>query len=78
MFNTRKKILAKEKIIEDLMKDNQRLGQENQDLEFDLYQERTKNVKLNTVLSKLIIAICCSEDEQLLKNSNEILKILGE
>ena len=77
MFN-RKKNLEKEKIIEDLMKDNQRLGQENQDLEFALYEERTKNVKLNTVLTKLIIAICYSEDEELHKNSNEILKILEE
>lgn len=72
MFN------KKEKIIEDLMKDNQSLGQENQDLKFDLHEERIKNIKLNTVLHKLIIAICYSEDEKLLKTSSEILKILGE
>ena len=72
MFNKRMKI------IEDLMKDNQSLGKENQDLKLDLYRQYTKNIKLNKVLEQLIIAICYSEDEKLLKTCNEILKMLGE
>lgn len=65
-------------LIESLTKDNQKLGQENQDLKFDLNEQYTKNIKLNKVLEQLIIAICYSEDEKLLKTSNEILKMLGE
>ena len=72
MFNKRMKI------IEDLMKDNQSLGKENQDLKLDLHEQYTKNIKLNKVLEQLIIAICYSEDERLLKTCNEILKMLGE
>ena len=63
---------------ESLLQDNQSLGKENQDLKLDLHEQYTKNIKLNKVLEQLIIAICYSEDEKLLKTSNEILKILGE
>ena len=75
MFNKRKELIE---LIESLTKDNQSLGKENQDLKLDLHEQYTKNIKLNTVLEKLIIAICYSEDEKLLKTCNEILKILGE
>ena len=78
MFNKRKESLAREKLIEDLMKDNQSLGKENQDLKLDLHEQYTKNIKLNKVLEQLIIAITYSEDEKLLKTSSEILKDLGE
>ena len=78
MFNKRKESLAREKLIEDLTKDNQSLGKENQDLKLDLHEQYTKNIKLNTVLEKLIIAICYSEDEKLLRTCDKILKDLGE
>ena len=78
MFNKRKESLAREKLIEDLTKDNQSLGKENQDLKLDLHEQYTKNIKLNKVLEQLIIAITYSEDEKLLKTSSEILKDLGE
>ena len=78
MFNKRKESLAREKLIEDLTKDNQRLGKENQDLKLDLNEQYTKNIKLNKVLEKLIIAICYSEDEKLLRTCDKILKDLGE
>ena len=71
MFNKRMKI------IEDLMKDNQNLGKENQDLKLDLHEQYTKNIKLNKVLEQLIIAICYSEDEKLLKTCNKILQDFG-
>ena len=75
MFNKRKELIE---LIESLTKDNQSLGKENQDLKLDLHEQYTKNIKLNKVLEQLIIAICYSEDEKLLKTCNEILKILGE
>ena len=78
MFNKRKESLAREKLIEDLTKDNQRLGKENQDLKLDLNEQYTKNIKLNKVLEQLIIAICYSEDEKLLRTCDKILKDLGE
>lgn len=78
MFNKRKESLAREKLIEELTKDNQSLGKENQDLKLDLNEELTKNIKLNTILNQLIIAICYSEDEKLLKTCDKILKDLGE
>ena len=63
---------------ESLLQDNQSLGKENQDLKLDLHEQYTKNIKLNKVLEKLIIAICYSEDEKLLKTCDKILKDLGE
>ena len=75
MFNKRKELIE---LIESLTKDNQSLGKENQNLKLDLHEQYTKNIKLNKVLEQLIIAICYSEDEKLLKTCNEILKILGE
>ena len=74
MFNKRKESLAREKLIEDLTKDNQSLGKENQDLKLDLNEELTKNINLNKVLEQLIIAICYSEDEKLLRTCDKILK----
>ena len=50
------------------------LTKENQSLRLDLNEELTKNIKLNTVLNQLIIAICYSEDEKLLKTCDKILK----
>ena len=79
MLNKRKERIENlEKMIEDLMKDNQSLGKENQDLKLDLHEQYTKNIKLNKVLEQLIIAICYSEDEKLLKTCDKILKDLGE
>ena len=79
MFSRRKELIESlTKLNEDLIKDNQSLGKENQDLKLDLHEQYTKNIKLNKVLEQLIIAICYSEDEKLLKTCNEILKILGE
>ena len=75
MFNKRKALIE---LIESLTKDNQSLGKENQDLKLDLHEQYTKNIKLNKVLEKLIIAICYSEDEKLLKTCDKILKDLGE
>ena len=74
MFNKRKESLAREKLIEDLTKDNQSLEKENQDLKLDLHEQYTKNIKLNKDLEQLIIAICYSEDEKLLKTCDKILK----
>lgn len=64
--------LAKEN--QSLAKENQSLTKENQSLRLDLNEELTKNIKLNTVLEKLIIVICYSEDEKLLKTCDKILK----
>ena len=50
------------------------LAKENQSLRLDLNEELTKNIKLNTVLNQLIIAICYSEDEKLLRTCDKILK----
>ena len=71
MFNKRKELIE---LIESLTKDNQRLEKENQDLKLDLNEQYTKNIKLNTVLEQLIIAICYSEDEKLLRTCDKILK----
>ena len=71
MFNKRKELIE---LIESLTKDNQRLTKENQSLRLDLNEQYTKNIKLNTVLDQLIIAICYSEDEKLLRTCDKILK----
>ena len=75
MFNKRKELIE---LIESLTKDNQSLGKENQDLKLDLHEQYAKNIKLNKVLEQLIVAICYSEDEKLLKTSTEIFKDLEE
>ena len=63
---------------ESLQQKNQSLFKDNQRLRLDLDEAYTKIRKFCTVLNQLIIAICYSEDEKLLKTSNEILKDLGE
>ena len=64
----------RKEIIESLTKENQSLTKENQSLRLDLNEELTKNINLNTVLDQLIIAICYSEDEKLLRTCDKILK----
>ena len=59
---------------ENLEKENQSLLKDNQRLRLDLCKNFTKNIKLNRVLEQLIIAICYSEDEKLLKTCDKILK----
>ena len=68
--------LAKENV--NLIEENKSLKKDNQTLRLHLNEQYTKNIKLNKVLEQLIIAICYSEDEKLLKTSAEILKMLGE
>lgn len=68
--------LEKEK--ENLEKENQNLFEAYKNLKLDLHEELTKNIKLNKVLEQLIIAICYSEDEKLLKTCNKIFKTLEE
>ena len=68
--------LAKENV--SLIEENKSLKKDNQTLRLHLNEQYTKNIKLNKVLEQLIIAICYSEDEKLLKTSAEILKMLGE
>ena len=63
---------------ESLQQKNQSLKEDNQRLRLDLDEAYTKIGKFCTVLNQLIIAICYSEDEKLLKTSSEILKDLGE
>lgn len=63
---------------ESLIQKNQSLLKDNQRLKIDLNEAYTKITKFCTVLNQLIIAICYSEDEKLLKTSTEILKDLGE
>ena len=76
MFNKRKEIIESlTKDNQSLITENQSLEKENQDLKLDLHEVRTKNIKLNKVLEQLIIAICYSEDEKLLRTCNQILKI---
>ena len=57
---------------------NQSLKEDNQRLRLELNEAYTKIIKFCKVLEKLIIAICYSEDEKLLKTSTEILKDFGE
>lgn len=68
--------LAKENV--SLIEENKRLGKENIDLKLGLHELYTKNIKLNKVLEQLIIAICYSEDEKLLKTCSKIFKDIGE
>lgn len=63
---------------ESLQQKNQSLFKDNQRLRLDLDEAYTKIRKFCTVLNQLIIAISYSEDEKLLKTSNDILKDLGE
>ena len=68
--------LAKENV--SLIEENKRLGKETIDLKLGLHELYTKNIKLNKVLEQLIVAICYSEDEKLLKTCSKIFKDLGE
>ena len=63
---------------ESLQQKNQSLFKDNQRLRLDLDEAYTTIRKFGTVLNQLIIAISYSEDEKLLKTSNDILKDLGE
>lgn len=63
---------------ESLLQKNQSLLKDNQRLRLELDEAYTKIIKFSTALNQLIIAICYSEDEKLLKTSTEILKDLGE
>ena len=59
---------------ESLQQKNQSLKEDNQRLRLELNEAYTKIIKFCRVLEQLIIAICYSEDEKLLKTSTEILK----
>ena len=63
---------------ESLVKENESLFKDNQRLRLELNETYTKIIKFCKVLEQLIIAICYSEDEKLLKTSTEILKVLEE
>ena len=63
---------------ESLVKENQSLFKDNQRLRLELNETYTKITKFCKVLEQLIVAICYSEDEKLLKTSTEILKVLEE
>ena len=63
---------------ESLEQKNQSLFKDNQRLRLELNEAYTTIRKFGTVLNQLIIAISYSEDEKLLKTSNDILKDLGE
>ena len=63
---------------ESLQQKNQSLKEDNQRLRLELNEAYTKIIKFCTVLEQLIIAICYSEDEKLLKTSTEILKDFEE
>ena len=63
---------------ENLEKENQNLFEAYKNLKLDLHEELTKNIKLNKVLEQLLIAICYSEDEKLLKTCSKIFKDFGE
>ena len=59
---------------ESLLQKNQSLKEDNQRLRLELNEAYTKIIKFCKVLEQLIVAICYSEDEKLLKTSTEILK----
>ena len=63
---------------ESLQQKNQSLFKDNQRLRLDLNEAYTKNIKFCKVLEQLIVAICYSDDEKLLKTSTEILKDFRE
>ena len=68
--------LAKENV--SLIEENKILKKDNQRLRLDICEKFTKIIKLNRVLDQLIVAICYSEDEKLLKTCSKIFKDLGE
>ena len=76
----RKKEIIENLVIEkeNLEKENQNLFEAYKNLKLDLHEELTKNIKLNKVLEQLLIAICYSEDEKLLKTCSKIFKDFGE
>ena len=63
---------------ESLLQKNQSLKEDNQRLRLELNEAYTKIIKFCKVLEQLIVAICYSEDEKLLKTSTEILKDFEE
>ena len=63
---------------ESLEQKNQSLKEDNQRLRLELNEAYTKIIKFCKVLEQLIVAICYSEDEKLLKTSTEIFKDFGE
>ena len=63
---------------ESLEQKNQSLFKDNQRLRLELNEAYTKNIKFCKVLEQLIVAICYSDDEKLLKTSTEILKDFRE
>ena len=68
--------LAKENV--SLIEENKSLKKDNQRLRLDLNEAHTKIIKFCTVLEQLIIAICYSEDEKLLKTCAKIFKDFRE
>ena len=72
------KLSPRQEEIINLVKENQNLFEAYKNLKLDLHKELTKNIKLNKVLEQLIIAICYSEDEKLLKTCSKIFKDLRE
>ena len=63
---------------ESLQQKNQSLKEDNQRLRLELNEAYTKIIKFCKVLEQLIVAICYSEDEKLLKTSTEIFKDFEE
>ena len=63
---------------ESLEQKNQSLKEDNQRLRLELNEAYTKIIKFCKVLEQLIVAICYSEDEKLLRTSTEILKDFEE
>ena len=63
---------------ESLEQKNQSLKEDNQRLRLELNEAYTKIIKFCKVLEQLIVAICYSEDEKLLKTSTEIFKDFEE
>ena len=63
---------------ESLQEKNQSLFKDNQKLRLELNEAYSKIIKFCKVLEQLIIAICYSEDEKLLKTCSKIFKDFGE
>ena len=63
---------------ESLEQKNQSLKEDNQRLRLELNEAYTKIIKFCKALEQLIVAICYSEDEKLLKTSTEIFKDFEE
>ena len=63
---------------ESLQEKNQSLFKDNQKLRLELNEAYSKIIKFCKVLEQLIVAICYSEDEKLLKTCSKIFKDFGE